>query len=666
MFSPKTMSQPMHKGLRFVLGAILLMAVLVACQSHTVLQNECKAEDARNANKEACRERRGENETKQRFSHQFKVDPHAGHKAFERVAITTPATWTGKKENEGIGEEIGDATGATIEAAKGKTKGEAVEGKKRATNRREPVRTVSFSIKNPDHKFRHYAHSVISPNLHVPRFTRYEEKTGYPRLRTGSIQFDALFALALNEMRASQLSRTSDSDYQNGKSQGCVCFGDKNSAHFLALPDLAFSGYLSLSTLSDERMENSLLFHLSSYRDGLAPPKVIPGKRNGLQIIQRAGKYGSWPVYSDRILWALAADKTLYSLGDDTQAGFSKSAYHALKNTIEIDRVSIFDGANGLYIGAYSEGFSHGSSIVNTTELAATKNLIVNLSYYHALKFAADLAQSQHDIVSSVKYSDWAVDLKHAINQKFWVMAAGLYRSQYRPSFFSNTSPQFEWWVQALAVDLGVAGNREGDIVMAHHPKLDDIVSPFHAAISLRAAAKVKRVGIADIAYRRLIDNASAQMSNQKMFETVGGKPQTHSTNGNLLSVSAYGSMVIDTLFGVKISKRGLRFEPFITKALRKRQFGEQRSISLMNIHLQQKKITIKIIFPTREEQAKNKGAYYSIRAVEVNGKNVSGEVAWSRMNATNKVVITLGKLIKNREAGREGRGNGKRKGKRK
>lgn len=668
MLSPPTMPLSAFKGLCFGLTCIWLSMVLVACQTQPALQSECENGGRLDASKTGCREKRERNKTKQRYSQQFKVDPHAGHKAVERITITTAVKWTGEKHNKDLGRVSGNEPGAASELESGTiigaTTGEVLDGTKRAVNKRESVRTVRFSIKNPDHKYRHYVHSVISPNLHAPRSTRYEEKPGYPRLRTGSIQFDALFALALNEMRASQLSRSSDSDYQNGTSQSCVCFGDKNSAHFLALPVLAFSGYLGLSALNAERMENSLLFQLSSYRDGLAPPNVVPGIGNGLQIIQRAGKYGSWPVYSDRVLWALAAEKTLNSLAENSQAAFSKSAYHALKNTIEIDRVSIFDGADGLYIGAYSThsssttsshsaGLNGDNPIDRATELAAIKNLVVNLGYYKALKFAADLAQSQHDVVSSVKYSDWAVDLKHAINQKFWIEAEGLYRPQYSPSYFTDVAPQVEWWVQVFAVNVGVAENRERDIIMAHVPTFDDIATPFHAALSLRAAAKAKYASTANFAYRRLIDKVSTQMSNQKVFEAVRGATQAYSNNGNLLSVSAYGSMIIDTLFGVEVSKRGLRFNPFITQALRVTQFSGQRSISLMDLRLQQKKFAIKIIFPSSEQQSKKPDGYYSISSVEVNGESVSGIVGWPRMNASNKVVIKLGKLIEKRETQR-------------
>lgn len=667
----------MHKGPRFVLGAVLLLAVLVGCQSNTGMQNECKAEGGPNTNKAACRKEQEGRRTKasKRFSNQFKVDPHAGHKAIERVAIVAPTKLTEKKGQDDDGGIIGDELEATTRDTVGQKKEERkrdsarettaepiieIKGKKGAAKKREPVRLVSFSIKNPDHKFRQYTHSVISPSLHAPRSTRYEEKPGDPRVRTGSIQFDALFSLALNELRASHLSRTSDSDYQNGKSEGCLCFGDKNGSHFLSVQTLALSGYLGLSTLNTERMENALLFQLSPYRDGLTQPKAVSGKGNGLQIIQRAGKYGSWPVYSDRVLWALAAEKTQNSLGEDERIKFSKIAYRALKNTIEIDRVSIFDGADGLYRGAYLDAFSHVNFIANVSELANAKNLVVNLSYYQALKFAANLAQFQNDIVSSVKYSDWAVDLKHAINQKFWAEDAGVYRSQYSASYISNSDHKVEWWLNALAINLGVAGNREKDIFMSRRGRFDDINSPLHAALSLQAAAKMKHVGLANIAYRRLIDNVSTEMSNQKVFESIGRNTQEYSNNANLLSVSAYASMVIDTLFGVKVSKRGLRFEPFITKALRASQFKGQRSISLMDIRLQQKKFAIKIIFPKREGKAENVGAYYSIRAVEVNGENVLGEVSWARLNSSNKIVITLGRVMKSRETGMEGgRGTG-------
>ena len=68
--------------------------------------------------------------------------------------------------------------------------------------------------------------------------------------------------------------------------------------------DLSYSTYLALAQFDPQRALNSLLFKTS-----VTKPSVSGGFTN--QIIQDTGSGGSYPVSSDRMVWALGASQAL-------------------------------------------------------------------------------------------------------------------------------------------------------------------------------------------------------------------------------------------------------------------------------------------------------------------------------------------------------------------
>ncbi|MFL0800937.1 MAG: hypothetical protein K6L80_10840 [Agarilytica sp.] len=586
-----------------------------------------------------------------RYTAKFKIDPHARHKLTTRIAI----------EDSSTEEKIDNEDGVDNRSKNDKKKDEinkSVEKKRKKMTEK----VATFSVNNPDYKFRHYAQSIVSPYEHAPRVVRYQEKEGYSRVRSGDLQFDALFALANNEMRTHFISRTSDTLYQNAQSFACDCYGDPLSPHFLSSSYLALAGHLSLAMMTPERMKNSLLFQLSPYRDDLVKPVSVLGDKQGLQILQRAEKFGAWPVYSSRILWSLAAQSVWVNLPDDQRNTFSKTAYHAMKNTIEIDRYSIFDGSDGLYFGGHD--LNEWPSDMQGVDLATIKSLVVNAVYFRALVFASDLAAMEGDVAISVKYLDWALDLKNAINQHFWDATLGVYRSflfHHIPSSSKTPIARPRWWgyalwEQSLLLEFEIAEAFQR--VRISEYTLGES-SPFGEAFSLRAAAKHKNIAIANRAYKNLFSRAS-----QKLTHASGGEKGADAgvTGDGLVSVSAYFSSVVEGVFGIRTTAKGISFNPFITAKLRREQFALQRSIALYDVTFRGKKFDIKINLPRVSSSA----GFYDVANIKVNGKqhavnpvqdngrsggskrlnnSTKNEIEWSTLPKENTVIITLGKL---------------------
>lgn len=504
-------------------------------------------------------------------------------------------------------------------------------------------RVVKFSANDANYKYRDYVHSVISPAEHEPRVTRYSEKKHRARSRTGNLQFDALFALAMDELENSYISRTSDVDYSSGKSVSCDCFGDRKSQNFLPVDTLSLAGMLGLSSIDANRLKNSLLFNISPYRGGIQKPDRVPGETHGLQLVQRAAHHGSWPVENSRILWVLAAESALHMLAEENRKPFIQEVYKALKNTIEIDRVAIFDGRDGLYFGAHQlnanvqerEGLSK----------ALSKTLTVNLAYYHSLIFASRLAELQRDVVSSVKYLDWAVDLKNAINLTFWDSQKGVYLSALSKEGENagegtneGKAPAY-FWEQALAILLNVPEKSQIKKIAQWDASLMDVIDPFTAGILLGAATKIENISLVDDMYRVLIDSASGRMSN---IHYNIDEVQTE----DIKAISAYISMVYENLFGITPEFDGLSFRPFLTAKLRRTQFKQQNSIALFDVKIRDAAFDIRVMLPAIQGSSAGEGVY-SVNSIRVNGEEYTGSIPWDKLAKHNRVIIKLGRLKK-------------------
>ena len=262
----------------------------------------------------------------------------------------------------------------------------------------------------------------------------YQESAALPTVRGGSLAFDALFALAGVEMKQDSVSEIRDGSYNGGNAIPCECFETGELWHYVWTRDLSYAASLGLGMLDPQRVRNSLLFKLSGYRDGVKPGAHVAGSADGLQIIQDTGSGGSWPVSTDRVSWAFGADEALKALAPEERRAFAATALKALTNTLENDRIAVYDRADGLYNG--EESFldwreqSYAAWIPgDLASMATSKALSNNAGHYKALTLAAQLAAEQGDQALADKYAAWAADLKRAINQRFWQADTGMYLS---------------------------------------------------------------------------------------------------------------------------------------------------------------------------------------------------------------------------------------------
>ncbi len=511
-----------------------------------------------------------------------------------------------------------------------------------------------------------------------PQEISYQESGDLPLVRSGNLEFDALFALAATEMRQASIREIRDGSYNGGRAIACECFETGEQWHYVWTRDLSYAAALGLATLDPQRVRNSLLFKLSGYRAGIKPSPAVAGSADGLQIIQDTGSGGSWPISTDRVSWAFGADETLKALPAAERKAFAATALKALSNTIDNGRLAAFDRATGLYTG--EESFldwreqSYAAWIPgDLASMGTSKALSTNVGHYKALTLAAQLAREEDDAARADKYAAWAKDLKQAINNQFWLADAGMYSSLAAGHFDGVAMHKFDWLGQALAIVTGVADQRQAQSILAHYPhgpmgapviypQQQDVavyhnraIWPFVTAFGLKAAALAGNDAVADAAYETLMRGAALNLSNMENLEWLSGQPMLEdkqhgelsgpviSSRRQLWSVGAYLGMVLGQVFGVSTSDDGIVLRPFVTARLRRTAFAGSAVATLANLRLQGKRLQVTLLLPAAAEGE----GHYAIEAITLNGKLLDGAaIAWSAMADDNVIDVRLGKLV--------------------
>lgn len=542
--------------------------------------------------------------------------------------------------------------------------------------------TVRFSTPDQAAPQRSYAQSTTMQLRDPgPQYVNYQESAALPTVRSGSLAFDALFALAGAEMQLDSVAQIRDGNYNGGAPIACDCFETGEKWHYVWTRDLSYAADLGLAMLDPERVRNSLDFKLSPLRPGMPRAPQVAGSSDGLQIIQDTGSGGSWPVSTDRVSWAFGAEQVLKTLPPAQRKAFAARALKALTNTIENDRLAAFDGASGLYTGEQSfldwREQSYAAWIVNDlASMATSKALSTNVGHYKALTLASSLAREHGNGALERKYGNWARALKKAINERLWLDDASMYSSLTAPHFDGTAMHKFDWLGQTLAIITGVADPARARKILAHYPHgpmgapviypqqrgvpvyHNRAIWPFVTAYGLKAAAMSGNTSVADAAYATLMRAAALNLSNMENLEWLSGQPllldeQQPSLIGpvinskrQLWSVGAYLGMVIGDVFGVQTTADGIVLRPFITSTLRRDTFGKADVISLNALRLHGRRVSVRIHLPA----ASDADGYYSVAGIEINGARTGPDIAWHKLRDASVIDVRLGRLIPGRQ----------------
>ena len=526
--------------------------------------------------------------------------------------------------------------------------------------------TVSVSVSTGSGGLRSFAFTSTAPQRdNGPNRRTVAETVDQPRLRTGGAWFDALFALAIDDARLDSVETIRDDSYNGGRPIPCHCFQTGEKWPFVWTRDLAYALDLGLAGLDPARGEASLIFKTSGFRPGVAPPPELPGGTT--QIVQDTGSGGSWPVSTDRTVWALGAESVLAEMAGPDRAAFATRAFAALSGTIEADRIAAYDPLDGLYRGEQSfldwREQSYAAWIPDhLSALAESKALSTNIVQYRAQRLAAELAREAGADALADRYDGWADALKHAIDKVFWDDSAGLYATYTGSALNAGPLAKYDALGNALAVVSGIADRGRAREIAAHYPFAPfgppvvwpeaanvDIyhnraIWPFVTGYMLRAAAEARNVTAADRALDSLMRGAALNLSNMENLEwltgtaTYEGGPVLDSRR-QLWSVGAYYGAVVHSLFGWQPGIEGVRIAPFLTTATRA-LMGDADTARLTGLRYQGKPVDILLHLPPKAPP----GEVYRVGRITLNGVVVHGRFPAAFRSDANLVEVSFGK----------------------
>ena len=472
----------------------------------------------------------------------------------------------------------------------------------------------------------------------------FTEEPDRPTLTTGDLLSDAVYALAVHEARLNAVSSIQDSAYGNNEPLALEAFQTGEFWTYVWTRDLAYSVDLALGSFDPARAVSSLLFKTSALK-----PAVTGGFAR--QIVQDTGSGGSYPVSSDRTVWALGADATLRALDGPARADFLARAYAILRDTIELDRRLLLDPSDGLYRGEQSfldwrEQTYPLWTREHTLPIALSKALSTNALQFVALQRTADYAARLGLTDDVARYRAWAEALRAAINRHFWDTEAGLYSAY----LLSDGGPalrtaRYDLLGLSLAILHGLASPEQADSILhtyptgPHGPSVvwpqertvpiyhNQGIWPFVTAYWLKAAKNAHHVGAVEHALASLRTQAAENLSHMENFDFVSGRAEVKgaerdgpvvNSRRQLWSVAGYLSAVQDVVLGLETDWDGLRFRPFVTPRLRRELFAATDTIEWRGFTWRGTRHTVRLLLPPLSDEV---SGVCAIERITLNGR---------------------------------------------
>ena len=482
-----------------------------------------------------------------------------------------------------------------------------------------------------------------------PKQRVVSETAGSPILRSGNTMLDALFALAITELNENKVSAISDYSMNNGDQVPCDCFETGANWHYVWTRDTAYAVHSAVAFFEPQKSKNSLKFKISE-------PKSVVGDKLNKQIVQDTGSGGSWPVSTDRIVWAIGALETLVNLDGSDYDSFLSESYEAIKNTLEADRLHVFDEKDGLYRGEQSfldwrEQTYPNWTAANTVHIGMSKTLSTNVLHYMAMHVAASMAVELGKTEEALSFAEQADNLKNAIRSNFYLADRKTFSSMKTTSLDSSAVDKRDLLGEALTILFGVADDAQSAEIMAEYPVTEAgpavifpqepktriyhnrAIWPFVTSYALRAAAKAGNDKFYENAFMSLVRGAAFNLSNMENFEFTTldawhedtwtdfqGREMSGpvvNSKRQLWSVAGFLSMVLDSVFGRSQSLLKFSFSPKIPVNLRNTFFAGSSEIVLKNLKFKGKTFTLKILLPPKNGETRG---FYVQKSLKIDG----------------------------------------------
>jgi len=379
----------------------------------------------------------------------------------------------------------------------------------------------------------------------------------FPQYHSAIPMMDALYNMALEEM---ENAIEPDGSFRTGKEWAGVW-----------TRDISYSIILSMATLQPKVAEHSLLIKVKNDR-----------------VIQDTGTGGSWPVSSDRMIWAVAAWEVYKTTGDRE---WLTKAYQIIKNSIEDDLKTIYDAETGLVKGESSFLDWRDQTYpkwMQSADIYDSENLGTNAVHYQANMVLSQMARLLKDDPAATKYAKIAGQIKTGINTHLWIPEKGYYGQYLYGRHFKILSPRAEALGEALTILFDIADSERQKTVVAQtpvtnfgipciYPQIPDIppyhndaIWPFVQSYWTLAAAKTGNAEAVVESLSSIYRPAALFLTNKENFVSSSGDfagTQVNSSN-MLWSLSGNISLIYKVIFGMETQENALIFKPFVPEVL--------------------------------------------------------------------------------------------------
>lgn len=306
----------------------------------------------------------------------------------------------------------------------------------------------------------------------------------------------------------------------------------------------------------------------------------------------------------DKVIWIVGAWNHYQTTGDTK---FLKTAYGVSTRLLQEMRQDHYSAKDGLFQGPsfFNDGIAgypappaeaddHGSSFVlDHAGSERVMALSTNCLYVGAYRAAASMAKALHE--PTKPWDEAANKLRKAIDRRFWLPEKGLYGYLIDPNGKLDSSEEGSGLAFSILFDIAGPARAKEILKKTHiepfgitdvyphfsrfsddHPgRHNAIVWPMVEGMWARAATKARDA--ATFAHETENLARLSTMSGGGFFEIYNAKTgkvdggwqnghQWGSEHDQTWSATAYFSMIVNGLFGLRPSANGLKFEPLVPK----------------------------------------------------------------------------------------------------
>lgn len=338
--------------------------------------------------------------------------------------------------------------------------------------------------------------------------------------------------------------------------------------------DISYSIMLALSYMRPDISMNSLL------------KKVKDGR-----IIQDTGTGGSYPISSDRAIWAVAAWQIYLVTGDKE---WLKKTYPIIKATIAQDEQVVYDLKTGLVMGESSFLDWREETYpwwMQPTNIYESECLGTNAVHYQVNIVASKMAAILKDTENINRFAENTQKIKEGINTHLWMKNKGYYAQYLYGDQYKIASPRSETLGEALCVLFDIADEKQtqriiesvpqttygNSCIFPQIPNIDPYhnngVWPFVQSYWMWASAKANNEPSVMESIAAIYRAAALFATNKENFIAENGDFHTDTNSSNMLWSIAGNMSIVHRLFlGINFTEDGLVFKPFIPKAFEGKQ----------------------------------------------------------------------------------------------